>query len=511
MLTPIHVRGRRKKPLPAAQKHNDAPSAASTAAPAPAPASRKRKPGRPLMSPDELRHSSQSRSIKRVRIITKQSKSLRQKGRRHLSNLERLPVELIEKIFLYSLNVNLPRCSNVLAAAVSSERIYRALILLAFWDDSCALITTAEGIDNDDDARQQKSSAVAAIKRILRPLDYTPLTVDQRKTLQTALVRCHWCTFPRILKSLPDLMALTIQRHWISAGIIMTPIDEERLSQFLSREETATTEDLPHPSFEGTITPAKDPLTPHTYTMTITPPTSIHIVSTLHAHTHTHPTFSPLLFPDSLLRGRTGFPTPHIIFLETLRVASGLNSPDLISPTISLRHDALHEGIHMALIEENHRALATLLKLDEYVFRAEITSVTTDANSVPYTLPAEHFRTAVRVARDDPACFQMLVRASAESVPDDAEVTQWAMELDDAFGHWLLDLMVRLPRQIEAANGNPAEAAVFYLGRANTQVELARRYVSDVLGVEELGSWMEETVVDLGEVWRGRGDWDPIG
>lgn len=51
------------------------------------------------------------------------------------STLETLPVELLEKIFLYSLNVNLPRVLPNLATSLSSERVYRLLILLAFWDN----------------------------------------------------------------------------------------------------------------------------------------------------------------------------------------------------------------------------------------------------------------------------------------------------------------------------------------------------------------------------------------
>jgi hypothetical protein len=62
--------------------------------------------------------------------------------------------------------------------------------------------------------------------------------------------------------------------------------------------------------------------------------------------------------------------------------------------------------------------------------------------------------------------------------------------------------MLRLPQQIETANANPAEGAVFYLGRANGQIELARRYLRDVLNVDELPSWMEEASVDLSSQWR---------
>jgi hypothetical protein len=32
-----------------------------------------------------------------------------------------------------------------------------------------------------------------------------------------------------------------------------------------------------------------------------------------------------------------------------------------------------------------------------------------------------------------------------------------------------------------------------------------RRFLSEVLGVEELGGWMGETVVDFGELWIGDG------
>ena len=51
---------------------------------------------------------------------------------RQLSALERRPVELLEKIFLYSLNVNLPRASPSLGGSLSREQVYRILILLPF-------------------------------------------------------------------------------------------------------------------------------------------------------------------------------------------------------------------------------------------------------------------------------------------------------------------------------------------------------------------------------------------
>ncbi|KAI9042333.1 uncharacterized protein KD926_005628 [Aspergillus affinis] len=472
MLTPIRVRGRRKRRFSDAADvqqpsyHDPATTAATR---------RRPKGGRPLMSLEQKLTSSQSQSNKRARLlIVKPSKP-----RKTRSRLEALPVELIEKIFLYSLNANLPRSSPSLAFAVSSERIYRALILLAFWNDTSSTSSITSG---------------TTIAKILRPLDYVPLDYGERKALQINIMRCKWCTVDRILSQLPDLMNLTIQRHWVNAGISMTADDEAGLARFLSRQEDRST-------FEGT-----DTNNAH-YTLSITPLISIQITCHETDQQQTHQILGMLNFPDKILRGGGDhdpdlFTQEHVACLEILRFTSGFARPDLIQTNIQVSREATQAGIHTALVEHNARALTTLLKIDEYAFRSEHTAVGPDNTSTPYTLPAEHYRTAVRVARHDPSLFQLLLRASTESVPaDDSEITQWAMDLNDSLGHWLLDLMLHLPQRVEAANVNPVDGAVFYLGRANSHLGLARRYLRDVLGVEELGSWMEETEVDVQGLW----------
>ncbi|KAF7113972.1 hypothetical protein CNMCM5793_006155 [Aspergillus hiratsukae] len=461
MLTPIRVRGRRKK-IPAQNPSHDQAAKAIPSGP---------KGGRPLMSRQARLDSSQSKSNKRARLWAAAARP--SKRRRTLSVLETLPVELIEKIFLYSLNVNLPRASPSLAAAVSSERIYRVLILLAFWNDSAP-----EAEDPD-----------SAISRILRPLDYVPLQDDDREILQTSILRCRWCTMPRLLNQMSDMTNLTIQRHWVNAGIEMTEDQQESLDRFLAREDDTFT-------FEGTDKDGKH------YTLSITPFVSISIACEETDEQQTHKILRIKHFPEKLLLGASGqgFSDEHAIYLETIRLACGLNRSDHLETDISVPRDSLHQGIHTALVEHNTRALATLLKIDEYVFRSSATVA--PGVSIPYSIPPDHFRTAVRVARNDPALFQTLLRASAESVPaDDPEITEWAMNLGDSFGAWLLDLMLRLPQQVETANANPAEGAVFYLGRANGRIELARRYLRDVLDVDELPSWMEVSV-DLFGQWR---------
>ncbi|EAL85661.1 conserved hypothetical protein [Aspergillus fumigatus Af293] len=457
MLTPIRVRGRRKKAL--AQNSNHAQGGkARPSGP---------KGGRPLMSREARLDSSQARNNKRARLWAARPS----KRRKTLSLLETLPVELIEKIFLYSLNVNLPRASPSLAAAVSSERIYRMLILLGFWNDSAS-----EAEDPD-----------SAISRILRPLDYAPLQDDDRENLQTSVLRCRWCTMPRLLMQLSDMTNLTIQRHWVNAGIEMTRDQQESLDRFLARENDTST-------YEGTDKDGNH------YTLSITPFVSINIACQETDEQQTHKILSIKHFPEKLLLGASGegFSDDHATHLEIMRVACGLSRSDHLETDVSVSRESLHQGVHIALVEHNTRALATLLKIDEYIFRSNAAV----AGGLPYSIPPEHFRTAVRVARNDPALFQTLLRASAESVPaDDPEITEWAMNLGDPFGHWLLDLMLRLPQQIETANANPAEGALFYLGRANGQIELARRYLQDVLNVDELPSWMEASD-DLFRQWR---------
>ncbi|KAL2217041.1 hypothetical protein M432DRAFT_620145 [Thermoascus aurantiacus ATCC 26904] len=468
-LTPIKVRGRRKRRAvqdkTSDDKSNNNAGATANAAP-------RRPRGRPMMSFAE-KSNSQSRAALRARPPENIKPIKRQRG---LSRLECLPVELIEKIFLYSLEVNLPRASPVLAAALSRERIYRVFILLSFWDDSPA----------------ESNKSVAAISRIMRPLDYMPLEEEQRRALQSAVLRCRWCTVHRIVAHLPDLMNLTIQKHWFGAGITMDETQRDALNRFLERKHDGRT-------FEGTNENKNQ------CTMSIVPLLSVSISRPETDKRQTHRVLSLKTFPARLLRGDGGFSDDDIASLELLRTAHGFENS---GTDVSFSRDDLQQGVHVALVENNPRALTTLLKIDEYFTRGRTAIPTRNhaangATDLQYSIPAEYFRTAVRLAGHDPTLLQILLRANAESLPpDDWEITQWAMDLDSAFGRWLLDFMCQLPQQIEAARSDPRGAGVFYMGRANREVEMGRRYLDEVLGVAELPSWMEETSFDVSSQWK---------
>ncbi|OJJ81835.1 uncharacterized protein ASPGLDRAFT_176021 [Aspergillus glaucus CBS 516.65] len=398
----------------------------------------------------------------------------KKKKRKNLSRLELLPVELLERIFLYALNVNFARSSPSLAAAVSSERVYRVLILLAFWRDPHR---SPEDADWDGNG----NGGSAGVARILRPLDYVPIGEDERRILQSTVFRCTWCTVHRVLKYLPGLMALSVQRLWLDAGITMDNYQQDSLNRYLE-SSTENNSGGAIRTFQGTKNNKH-------YTLTLTPNISIRITSPETNNDTTTPLLNLREFPPHLLRGSAhGFNTKDVAFLELLRVSSGFNRTDHSSMRaardISLNRDALQEGVHKAIIERDHDVLVTLLKIDEYYFRA------TSSNGEMYTLPAEHYRTCL----PNPTTFKLLLRASAESVPpDDSYITAWAMELGDAFGGWLLDLMLRMPEMRDGVRGRP-DAGVFWMGRCNAESEMGGRYLRDVLGVQGLEGWMAEGV-----------------
>lgn len=353
-LTPIRVRGKRRKPNHEAQAN---PVTVGTGTGA-----RTKTGGRPLMSLREKQLSAQVRLKRRKGLVETSieayisphgdgnaySQFQTRKANNNLSNLECLPVELIEKIFLYSLNVNLPRCSLSLRAALSSERVYRVLILLAFWRDPL-------GQDQGQGNGNGNGKGNEAVAKILRPLDYVPIDEEERRVLQSTVLRCRWCTFPRVLGQLPDLMQLAIQRYWTDAGIYMDWEQQENLSRFLAREDTVQNQETTR-SFHGTGTGQN---TNH-YTLSITPLLSTTITNLETDQQTTCPLLSLREFPDKLLRGdpnhHSFFSDGHIAFLETLRVAGGFNREEQqymleAHKNVSLSRHVLQEGIHNVLVQ----------------------------------------------------------------------------------------------------------------------------------------------------------------
>lgn len=382
--------------------------------------------------------------------------------------LEALPVEIIEQVFLYCLNLNLPRASRVLATALSREHLYKVLIILAFWDDR---------ISEDQNPRSEP------IDKVFLPLEYVPLQLEQRRTLQEQIFRCKWCTRERIQEQIPQMMNLTVHRQWINAGITMDSDQQAVLEHFMVRKDNAAR------TYYGEGPPWKmaqwsqasqDPWLvtrpgPHEYKMHIIPNEQVAINLIEMNAWISWPALDLLIFPPHLLRGRsTGFTEGDILFLEMLRVCSqncneraGRISRSFHPYKALIDREALHEGVSNAIRTQNFDALTALLKIDEFNYRFS-KSFAGDPKQPFYTIPSYHFITATRYGRDNPgrsvAIFEALIRASAESLPATAgDITEWIIELSEDIArkglkypevntrlfHWLPDFMARLPSHIQ--------------------------------------------------------------
>ncbi|OJJ97506.1 hypothetical protein ASPACDRAFT_123433 [Aspergillus aculeatus ATCC 16872] len=111
------------------------------------------------------------------------------------SRLESLPVEIIQEIFLHSLEVNLPRASPRLAEALSTPALYTWLIRLAFSSTNASAATHFFTRDF-----------------LPQPLDFFALSPVERRDLQTTLLACRWCTLPLMRQCQRDYLLHTIHQ-----------------------------------------------------------------------------------------------------------------------------------------------------------------------------------------------------------------------------------------------------------------------------------------------------------
>ncbi|KAJ5205374.1 hypothetical protein N7491_004004 [Penicillium cf. griseofulvum] len=134
------------------------------------------------------------------------------------SRLESLPVEILQLIFLHSLEVNLPRASPRLGQALSTPLLYTWLIRLAFSSPNSG---SREGFFTPD--------------FLPPPLDYWALSWKDRQQLQTNLLACRWCTLPLFRRCQREYVAHAIRRK--CAGLVFHPDDQAVLSNLDSRFE----------------------------------------------------------------------------------------------------------------------------------------------------------------------------------------------------------------------------------------------------------------------------------
>jgi hypothetical protein len=138
--------------------------------------------GRPMMAASELRS-------KKPRTAPPTTWS----PPRTQSWLERLPVELIEQIFLHSLEISMAYASPFLCKTLSKESMYRTLILFAFFDD------------DEQNPVEEKH---------FKPAAYRLLSLTDKLRIQKGVLESRWCTMARVKQCLPTLMRLVIVQEW---------------------------------------------------------------------------------------------------------------------------------------------------------------------------------------------------------------------------------------------------------------------------------------------------------
>ncbi|OOQ90291.1 hypothetical protein PEBR_06210 [Penicillium brasilianum] len=134
------------------------------------------------------------------------------------SRLESLPVEIIQLIFLHSLEINLPRASPRLARALSNPVLYTWLIRLVF---SSTNPGSREGFFTPD--------------FLPPPLDFWALEWEQRQKLQSMILACRWCTLPLMRRCQREYVDHAIRRK--CADLVFSEADRRILDSLDTRFE----------------------------------------------------------------------------------------------------------------------------------------------------------------------------------------------------------------------------------------------------------------------------------
>ena len=134
---------------------------------------------------------------------------------RFTSHLERLPVELLESIFFYCLNVSLPQASFVIGQKLASMRVKTHLVF--------NVLSTPNSSDDP-------SAATDSVH-----------TLQEQAKAQSAVLRLRWMTLPLLKCLCSDYIVKTILRElavrkmrWMGNGPVVTKESEPAIRQYLA-------------------------------------------------------------------------------------------------------------------------------------------------------------------------------------------------------------------------------------------------------------------------------------
>lgn len=412
----------------------------------------KHRSGRPLKASGKSVQSTKHQILDKLKKHHAKVQRNKDMATEKLSSLEKLPVELLQHIFFFALEPNLPRASLRLRQVLSDETIYIALTLLAYFDDDC--------------------SSPVEIRHFL-PAQYRRLSCDEKVQLQKSICTCHWFTYERLTSCLPALARLCIVQAWHSehdedesfrksdtstkpttpfvANTAVRPLallpdlhDEVQLLRHYMARIT-----VEHLSGSRSTTEALDG--DFFYPRINTWRTTIDNKGELHKGLdRSVSTLGTRHIPNWLLCTST-WTAERLALLQLLRQGYTFIQDDHV---MDISAKAVFQGMRNAIETTNVDALKTLLELHSaffksgaWTFQNMISVQLTPPTSHP--LPLDLFHLAIRQKDTATQLLKLLLRAGIDVLPhDDEQVTGWAVhESEDGN-----DLAVWLLKHMEATS-----------------------------------------------------------
>lgn len=367
-----------------------------------------------------------------------------------LSPLEQLPNEVIQQIFFNCFEINLPRASEHIAQALSTESTYRALVLFAYFDDN---------------------GEHPVMTNFFLPAVYVPFSVEQRTRLQSGILGCRWFTLDRLKTCLPVLSRLAMVQAWYKEKA-----EEEVYEDEIHFDETNVARHLPNTIRKLALLPDRDDINAverHFFAKTDHSFYGDKDVQQFESHLprivtwtvhkcplngiaklvdHRTSTLAARVLPDWLLRGNP-WTELNLELLQLLRQGMRFVHPNV---DLEISPDVVISGMASAIREQNIRALLTLIELYvahiKHKFRpANFENTVRESNNrngkmYPcYALPLHLFHLAAKKGAKSSEMVKILLQGSLESIPDeDVALTAWALERKaecDITGHYLLEYM----------------------------------------------------------------------
>lgn len=339
--------------------------------------------------------------------------------------LERLPVELLEQIFLHALEFNMVHALPSLRKSLSCEPIYKVLILFAFFED-----------DEQHPVEEKHFD----------PATYQLLGRDEHMRLQKNVLESRWCTLSRVTQCLPVLKRLTIVQQWHS--------DRDKdieAARALGIQDRVGPQQQPPSSLPplDDMAAVLSYYSPAHMDKKFWNPVDFDVALTNYG---IHRVFlNVYTLPYRILNPMTWHKIPQtnnencdpLEFLTLLW--HGIMNNTTSQPISPANPAAVLLGIETAIRERNGQVLNLLMVIHSEAAGFDNTD---EEENLSYNIPVTLLHLGTRQGADSESILRLLLKSRVRNgwIPkDDVVLTRWAIAADEAgsaFARWLREAMV---------------------------------------------------------------------